>query len=69
MHSNKKRKLDEAHAITNEHNDESNESDEIIILNGTGRITSSGTTVHGHNAEFMNQLKVGDAILITHPTT
>jgi hypothetical protein len=36
---------------------------------GTGRITSSGTTVQGSFTEFMTQLSPGDAIIITHPTT
>jgi hypothetical protein len=36
---------------------------------GTGRITSSGTTVHGTGTEFMTQLSPGDAIIITHPTS
>lgn len=46
-----------------------NEDQEIVVRTGTGRITSSGTTVHGHGTEFMSQLSVGDAIIITHPTT
>eukprot|EP01038_Epipyxis_sp_PR26KG_P016371 gene16371-22316_t len=41
----------------------------IQILNGTGRITSSGITVQGIGTEFMNQLTPGDAIIITHPTS
>lgn len=45
------------------------DSGEIKILSGTGRITSSGTTVHGHYTEFMNQLTPGDAIIVNHPTT
>lgn len=46
------------------------QSDEIRILDGIGRITSSGTTVHGHeSSRFMEQLSPGDAILITHPTS
>ena len=45
------------------------EVEEIKILPGTGRITSSGTTVHGHYTEFMNQLSPGDAIIVTHPVT
>lgn len=45
------------------------EPPQITILQGVGRITSSGTVVHGHFTEFMRQLKVGDAIIITHPTT
>jgi hypothetical protein len=36
---------------------------------GTGRITSSGITVHGTGTEFMTQLSPGDAIIITHPTS
>lgn len=32
---------------------------QIEIRNGTGRITSSGTSVHGHSTEFMKQLSVG----------
>ncbi|CAN0262806.1 unnamed protein product [Scytosiphon promiscuus] len=38
-------------------------------VSGTGRITSSGTAVHGHEAKFMDELHSGDAVLITHPTT
>lgn len=52
--------------------DDSKEDDaeefEIKILPGTGRISSSGTVIMGHFTEFMNQLKPGDAIIITHPT-
>lgn len=51
----------------NKASEDSNEK-EIIILQGTGRLTSSGTTVQGHYTEFMNQLSPGDAIIITHPT-
>lgn len=28
-----------------------------------------GTTVHGHETNFMEQLAPGDAIIISHPTT
>eukprot|EP01031_Cornospumella_fuschlensis_P029331 gene29331-35407_t len=42
---------------------------EVSVQNGTGRITSSGTTIHGHGTDFMAQLSNGDAIIITHPTT
>mmetsp|Transcript_11821 Transcript_11821/g.16270 ORF Transcript_11821/g.16270 Transcript_11821/m.16270 type:complete len:214 (-) Transcript_11821:1411-2052(-) len=48
---------------------EENEDDEIKILQGTGRLTSSGTTIQGHYTEFMNQLSPGDAIIIVHPTS
>jgi len=36
---------------------------------GTGRITSSGTTIAGHFTEFMAQLSPGDAVVIMHPTS
>ena len=45
------------------------ELEEIKILVGAGRISSSGTTIHGHETKFMNELSVGDAIIIQHPTT
>lgn len=45
------------------------EEEEMRPVSGTGRITSSGTAVHGHDAKFMNELHPGDAVLITHPTT
>ena len=41
----------------------------IRVLPGEGRITSSGTTVHGHETKFMDQLSVGDAIIVRHPTS
>ena len=46
-----------------------NSDEEIVVMNGSGRITSSGTTVHGHGTDFMSQLSVNDAIIITHPAT
>ena len=48
--------------------DEDVDDGEINILQGTGRLTSSGTTIQGHYTEFMNQLTPGDAIIIVHPT-
>lgn len=45
------------------------EEEEMRPVSGTGRITSSGTAVQGHEAKFMDELHSGDAILITHPTT
>lgn len=50
--------------------DEDADADEIPEpIQGTGRITTSGTTVAGHFTKFMDELRPGDAILITHPTT
>lgn len=45
------------------------EEEDVKVETGTGRITSSGTIVTGHGTSFLNQLKVHDAIMITHPTT
>lgn len=51
------------------HEDEEEPEEEMRPVSGTGRITSSGTAVHGHEAKFMDELHSGDALLITHPTT
>lgn len=46
------------------------EENEIVeIRNGTGRITSSNTTITGHYTKFMDELAINDAILVTHPIT
>lgn len=42
---------------------------ELRPIQGTGRITSSSTTVHGHETKFMDELHAGDAVIITHPST
>lgn len=44
-------------------------AEEIKIVSGTGRLTSSGTTILGHGTLFMNELNHGDAIIIMHPST
>lgn len=36
---------------------------------GTGRITSSGQIVTGYETEFLQELRVNDALIITHPST
>ena len=43
--------------------------EEIKIVSGTGRMTSSGTTILGHDTLFMSELTHGDAIIVTHPST
>lgn len=43
--------------------------EEMRPISGTGRITSSGTAVHGHGTKFMDEVHSGDAIIIKHPTT
>mmetsp|Transcript_2846 Transcript_2846/g.6162 ORF Transcript_2846/g.6162 Transcript_2846/m.6162 type:complete len:249 (+) Transcript_2846:784-1530(+) len=37
------------------------------IQKGTGRITTSGTVVSGHDTKFEKEISVGDAILVTLP--
>lgn len=42
----------------------------IVIETGSGRLSTSGTTVQGHEgSKFMTELKAGDAIIVTHPST
>ncbi|KAJ8601790.1 hypothetical protein CTAYLR_006811 [Chrysophaeum taylorii] len=45
------------------------EEEEMKVQVGTGRLSTSGTTVHGFDTKFMDELVVGDAIIVTHPTT
>lgn len=43
---------------------------ELVKLKGSGRILSSGTTLMGQvGARFLQELSVGDAIVIQHPTS
>lgn len=45
------------------------EEPELEVKMGTGRITSSGLIVTGYDTKFLSELKVNDALIITHPTT
>lgn len=49
--------------------DQEEPEEEMRPISGTGRVTSSGTAVHGHGSKFMDEVHSGDAIIITHPTT
>lgn len=43
---------------------------ELVKSRGSGRLLSSGTTLMGQvGAKFLQELKVGDAIVIQHPTS
>lgn len=43
---------------------------ELVKRKGSGRILSSGTTLMGQvDAKFLQELSVGDAIIIQHPTS
>ena len=77
----KKREREERDNDNNGNNDEEGEGkqrkiteregeDEVVeIKNGTGRITSSSTTITGHYTKFMDELGINDAILVTNPIT
>lgn len=41
----------------------------VEVRVGTGRVSSSGTVVAGHETAFMDELRGGDALIVTHPTT
>jgi hypothetical protein len=45
------------------------EEPELVRRRGTGTLLTSSTTVHGTGTKFMSELSVGDAVLVTHPTT
>ena len=49
--------------------EEEEEEQAIQVLSGSGRITSSGTTIFGHDTRFSSELTVGDAIVISHPSS
>jgi hypothetical protein len=49
--------------------DEEEEEHVIQVLGGSGRITSSGTTIFGHDTRFTTELTVGDAVIVSHPLT
>ena len=45
------------------------EEPDAVRVKGTGRITSSGTVVHGIGTKFMHEFRAGDGIEISHPTS
>ena len=45
------------------------EEESFEINDGTGRLVSSGTTIHGYETSFLRELDVGDAVIVKHPTT
>jgi hypothetical protein len=66
----KKRKGDDVSRDVNIHDEAEEEDFQLVKLPGTGRILTSGTTVMGKmGARFSQELSVGDAIIILHPTS
>ena len=49
--------------------EEDEEEEPIEIKHGTGRLSTSANTVTGHYTKFQEELSVGDAIMVTHPTS
>ena len=47
--------------------EDNNQSDDIVIISGSGRMTSSGNTIQGHDTKFEEELCPGDAIIVFHP--
>ena len=42
---------------------------EYKVQQGSGRILTSGKSVHGKDTYFMKELKLGDEIIVTNPTS
>eukprot|EP00357_Protocruzia_adherens_P018849 CAMPEP_0115008412 /NCGR_PEP_ID=MMETSP0216-20121206/21905_1 /TAXON_ID=223996 /ORGANISM="Protocruzia adherens, Strain Boccale" /LENGTH=217 /DNA_ID=CAMNT_0002375831 /DNA_START=14 /DNA_END=667 /DNA_ORIENTATION=+ len=42
---------------------------EIVVEHCSGRILSSGATIHGKETRFRSEVEVGDYLIIVHPTT
>eukprot|EP00386_Alphamonas_edax_P007642 GDKI01025445.1.p1 GENE.GDKI01025445.1~~GDKI01025445.1.p1 ORF type:complete len:226 (+),score=94.06 GDKI01025445.1:67-744(+) len=63
----KKRKREHEKGEKRESGDDREE--EVPVVEGQGRIVSSGTTVHGFETKFQEQLAAGDQIMVHHPTT
>mmetsp|Transcript_25870 Transcript_25870/g.59700 ORF Transcript_25870/g.59700 Transcript_25870/m.59700 type:complete len:226 (-) Transcript_25870:100-777(-) len=45
------------------------EEDEVPLRSGSGRISSSTTTLHGFETSFKEEAEVGDTVLLHHPTS
>jgi len=41
--------------------------DDIPLVEGTGRMVTSGTTVQGFESQFKTEIEVGDNVLVHHP--
>jgi len=45
------------------------EDETAPVVPGTGRLLGSGTTIHGFDTKFLEEVSVGDALLVQHPAT
>lgn len=56
--------------LSDDESEESDEEEELKVNVGSGRVSSSGLTIHGYDGtKFMEELCVGDALIVRHPTT
>ncbi|EQC34337.1 hypothetical protein SDRG_08109 [Saprolegnia diclina VS20] len=66
----KKRKAETAQSNDEDGADGDRDDFQLVKLQGTGRILTSGTTVMGKmGTRFASELSVGDAMMIMHPTS
>eukprot|EP00916_Digyalum_oweni_P009500 GHVL01016047.1.p2 GENE.GHVL01016047.1~~GHVL01016047.1.p2 ORF type:complete len:207 (-),score=73.91 GHVL01016047.1:696-1316(-) len=50
-------------------NEEIIEDEKIPVNEGSGRLVSSGETLHGFESRFKSEAEIGDKILVHHPAT
>jgi len=59
-----------ADKLTKENKEEPEEEEEDVpVVVGSGRIVATGTTVHGLETKFKEEIAVGDSLLVQHPNT
>merc|ERR1739848_769782 len=63
----KKEKIKEGRGDDTEQKIEEDETAPVIP--GSGRLLASGTTIHGFDTKFLEEVAVGDALLVQHPGT
>lgn len=46
------------------------DADEVAdVISGSGRLLATGTTVHGFDTKFLDEIAVGDSLLVQHPSS
>eukprot|EP00930_Biecheleria_cincta_P088562 TRINITY_DN77810_c0_g1_i1.p1 TRINITY_DN77810_c0_g1~~TRINITY_DN77810_c0_g1_i1.p1 ORF type:complete len:230 (+),score=61.52 TRINITY_DN77810_c0_g1_i1:32-691(+) len=45
------------------------QSDDVPVVPGSGRLVTNTTTVHGFETKFKDELEVGDTLMVHHPTS
>mmetsp|Transcript_15178 Transcript_15178/g.44376 ORF Transcript_15178/g.44376 Transcript_15178/m.44376 type:complete len:221 (+) Transcript_15178:48-710(+) len=71
----KKRRQQKSHDVPGQPKEEEPEGEqegkakEVPIIEGSGRIVTSTTTVHGFETKFKDELEAGDTIMFQHPNS